>query len=231
MSVHADALTQLLYSDTHNTALCHALASCLELKNLVALARVCRAFRSWLRDTGRQCFLSIMPLGPVDGVRLGLLPWQPHFLVDGVAHVSKRHSFLVRPRIYTCYARTADGQALVQQLHRGSLVDAPRCRVQAKLLHAITLQCVEELASFPLFQLAKPPKGEEGPCYKFRKPIFFKILRTLSSHYTPTCMFRLRVEVSVAFHDGGVGGQYAYTSDRFWVVSTAPASQGKRARA
>ena len=229
--MHTDALAQLLYSDTRNTALCHALAPCLELKDLVALARVCRAFRSWLRDAGRQCFLSIMPLGCLQGVQLGPLPWKPHFFVDGVAHVSKRHSFLVRPRIYSCYARTTDGQALVQQLRRGSLVDAPRCRVQAKLLHAITLQCVEELASFPLFQLVKPPKGEEGPYYKFRKPVFFKILHTLSSHYTPACMFRLRVEVSVALRDGSVGGHYAYTSDRFWVVSTAPAPQGKRARA
>ena len=230
MQANADALTQLLYNDTDNTALCHALVPCLAQSDLTALARVCRAFCSWLRDTGRQCFLGIVPLGPLQGVQLGLLPWKPHFLVDGVAHVSKRHSFLVRPRIYSCYAHTANGEALVSQLQRGSLVDAPHCRVKAQLVHAITHECVEELACVPLFQLVKTPKGGEGPYYKFRKPIFFKILHTLSSHYTPACMFRLRVEVTVALHGTDTTGHYAYTSDRFWVVSTAPAPLGLRVR-
>ena len=122
MSHHA--LTQLLYSDTHNTALCHALAPWLELSDLTTLAHVCRAFRSWLRDTGRQCFLSVLPLWSVDVPVLAT--WKPHFLVDGVAHVSKRHSFLVQPRIYSCYARTVEGKQMVEQVPRGSLVD-PQC--------------------------------------------------------------------------------------------------------
>jgi len=226
MSHHA--LTQLLYSDTHNTALCHALAPWLELRDLVVLAHVCRAFRSWPRDTGRQCFLSILPFWSVNVPVLAT--WKPHFLVDGVAHVSKRHSFLVHPRIYSCYARTVEGKQMVEQVPRGSLVDVRCTSVKARLVHAITHESVEELACVPLFQTVKPPKGEDAPYYTFRRPVFFKILRTLSSHYSPPCMFRLCVEVFVGLHDTGVSGHYTYTSDRFWVVSTAPEPQRKRVR-
>ena len=227
MSNHA--LTKLLYNDTDNTALCHALAPCLELRDLTILAHVCRAFRSWLRDTGRQCFLSILPLWSVDVPVLAT--WKPHFLVDDVAHVSKRHSFHVQPRIYTCYARTAEGKQMVEQVPRGSLVDPHRVCVRAQLVHAITHECVEKLASEQLLQQVKPPKGEEEPYYTFRKPIFFKILRTLSSHFSPPCMFRLRVEVFVGLHDTNrVHGHYTYTSDKFWVVSTSPGPLNLRVR-
>ena len=225
-----DALAQLLYDDTHNTALCHALAPHLELQDLTILAHVCRAFRSWVRDTGQQCFLSIMPLDCIDGANGALLPWKPHFLVDGVAHVSKRHSFYVRPCFYTCYGRFPFGEDMVMEVPRGSQVNPERTMIRARLVHAITHECVEELAHMRLLQEVKPPKGEAAPYYNYRKPVFFKILDTLSSNYTPPCMFRLHVEVIVALHDTDITGHYAYTSDRFWVVSTGPTPLNVRVR-
>lgn len=228
MSHHA--LTQLLYSDTHNTALCHALAPWLELRDLIVLAHVCRAFRSWLCDTGRQCFLSILPLDCIDGANGALLPWKSHFLVDGVAHVSKRHSFHVQPCIYSCYGRFPFGKDMVMEVPRGTRVDPERTMIRARLVHAITRECAEELADQKLFQQVKPPKGKEAPYYTYRKPVFFKILDTLSSHYSPPCMFRLHVEVLVVLHDTEITGLYTYTSDRFWVVSTSPGPLNLRVR-
>ena len=228
--MHADALAQLLYSDQENTALCHALSPWLELNELTALARVCRAFRSWVRDTGRQCFLGVMPLDCVDGANGALLPWKSHFFVDGVAHVSKRHSFHVRPCIYTCYGRFPFGEDMVMEVPHGSLVDPERTTIKAQLVHAITHECVEELADQKLFQQVKPPKGKEAPYYSYRRPVFFKILDTLSSDYTPPCMFRLHVDVFVGMHDTHDYGHYSYTSDKFWVVSTSPGPLGLRMR-
>ena len=217
--MHGDALSRLLYCDTHNTSLCHSLSPWLTLTDLTALAHSCRAFRSWVRDAGKGCFLGVTPLRYSDLPVLS--PWKPHFLLDGVATVSKRRSLMVLPRIYSCFAHTDKGEPMLESVPRGAGVDPQLSTIQARLLHATTNKCVEKLGRVPLFKEVKPPKGEEGLRYDFQR-IYFKIATTLTSNYTPSTMFRLQVKVSIAMRNTRVRGRYSFTSDRFCVVSTAP---------
>ena len=225
--MHGDALSLLLYCDTHNTSLCHSLSPWLTLTDLTTLAHACRAFRSWVRDAGKGCFLGVTPLRCADVPVLS--PWNPHFFLDGVATVSKRHSLMVLPRLYSCFAHTVKGEPMLEGVPRGAGVDPQLSTIQARLLHATTNKCVEKLGRVPLFKEVKPPKGEEELCYDFRR-IYFKIATTLTSNYTTSTMFRLHVKVAIALRNTHMKGHYCFTSDRFRVVSTAPPPH-KRKRA
>ena len=225
--MHSAALTALFYDDTHNHALCQTLAPRLEIALLATWAQVCKAFRSWPVDNGTECFLGITHFWPDfpnddDELPTGTLdPWAPHFQLNGQPAMTKKNCIILRPQIYSVVSEHHDGKRTVMAVPWGDNVKEDCARVDAWLLDAVTGEEVECLGADNLFREIKPPKGVPSPYYHLHKPSF-RIKKTLSSHYAPPKMFKLKVVASIKLKGVLWWASYEYTSDRFYVVASQP---------
>ena len=225
--MHNAALTALFYDDTHNHALCQTLAPRLDIEVLATWAQVCRAFRSWPVDNGTVCFLGVTPFwrdNPNDDDELPtgtLHPWQPHFQLNGQPAMTKKNCVILRPQIYSVVSEHHDGKRTLMTVPWGDRVKEDCARIDAWLLDAVTGEEVEYLGDGHLFRECRPPKGVPRPYYRFNKPSF-RIKKTLSSHYAPPKMFKLKVVASIQLEGVLWWANYTYTSDRFYVVASQP---------
>jgi hypothetical protein len=226
-----DALCALLHDDTNNTTLCQVLAPLLGIADLCALAHVCRPFRSWVADNGSQCFLGVT-LKRVESSTLA--PWQHQLTLNGQGTVCKKNAIRLDPQIYWSWGTSAEGEPMVEEVAWGSQVDTLKSNVYARLLDAETGDEVEHLGTFPLFRPTKSKAEDARPQHKRCKlrKLYIWIHNTLSSHQTPPGMYKLQVTALVALLQTGLGKDYSYTSDRFFVVSAPPkkGSANERAR-
>ena len=214
--MHNDAFNQLIHDDTCNTSLSHPLALWLNVKDLAVLAHVCRALRTWVVESGKQCFLGLQSCNVADPPALA--PWKPHFLLNGIGAISKRHSIVLQPRIYSCVGIDAEGRRIVVHPQPGLKVDFEKSTMEACLLNGTTGTQVECLGSFPMFFAMKPTKNDSDPRYDTKR-IRLKVKDTLSSKHTFPIMFKLQLTAHVRLHDTHIEREYVYTSERFYVVS------------
>jgi hypothetical protein len=225
--MHNAALAALFNNDTQNHALCQILAPRLDIELLATWAQVCRAFRSWPVDNGTECFLGVTPFWPHnsdedDEVPTGTLhPWKPHFELNGQPAMSKKNCVILHPQIYSVVSEHHDGKREVMAVPWGNQVEESIARIDAWLVDAVTGEEVEYLGDDRLFRESKPPKGVPSPYYRLNKPSF-RIKKTLSNHYAPPKMFKLKVMASITLEGERWWANYSYTSDRFYVVSAQP---------
>lgn len=227
--MHNDAFNQLIHNDTCNTSLSHPLALWLSVNDLAVLAHVCRALRTWVVDSGKQCFLALQSLNVADPPALA--PWKPHFLLNGIGAISKKHSIVLQPRIYSCVGIDAEGTPIVVHPQPGLQVDFAKSTMDACLVNDATGKIAEPLGSFPMFFAIKSTKNDAGPRYGTKR-IRLKVNRTLSSKHAFPVMFKLQLTAHVRLHDTDIEREYVYTSERFFVVSSPPlkGSANERAR-
>ena len=232
MASSSNALQALLADDAKNAALRQVLSTYLSVGELATLVQVCAALRPWLVDYGAQLFLGVTDVDAVGEAEV-LRPWRPHMLLNGQPTMCKKKTIHVRPRIFSCYGRTADGRQLVREVPRGAAVDLERSGASVLLVHASDQNEAETLLrNFPLFAKRKPPKGVAGPCYDTYH-MGAHIQETLSRHRTPPGMYRLRVVMHLRhIVDSEVYDAYTYTSDAFYIVAAPPkkGSATERAR-
>ena len=218
-----DALVALLNDETCNHVLCQCLAPRLSIEVLAAWAQVCKAFRSWPKDNGTECFLGVTCFWPDDGdLDVGRLqPWEPLFALNGQPAMSKKNRITLRPNIYSIVNEHHDGTLTVMTVPWGNQVEEKCARMDAWLVNAVTGEEVEYLGSDRLFRPCKPTKHEPDRCYRLNRPSF-KITKTLSSNYAPPLMFKLKTLASISLKQHSWWASYEYVSDRFYVVSSQP---------
>lgn len=227
--MYDDAFNQLIYNDVHNTSLSHPLALWLSVNDLAVLAHVCRALRTWVVDSGKQCFLALQSRNAADPPALA--PWKPHFLLNGIGAISKRHSIILQPRIYSCVGIDAEGARIVVHPQPGLRVDFIKSTIDAFLVNDTTGKRGECLGSFPMFFAIKSTKNDSAPRYDTKR-VHLKVKDTLSSKHAFPVMFKLQLTAHVRLHDTTIEREYVYTSERFFVVSSPPlkGSANERAR-
>lgn len=221
--MHNAALAALIYDDTTNHVLCQMLAPRLPIAVLAAWAQVCKAFRSWPADNGTKCFLGVNGFyEDNDEYETGkLLPWKPHFELNGQPAMSKKNCIILTPNIYSVTNEHHNGEVTVMTVPWGNQVEEEHARIDAYLHDALTGEEVEYLGDAHLFRECRPPKGEAAPWYRLNKPSY-RIKKTLSNHYTPPRMFKLKVIASIQLEGCSWWAPYEYTSDAFYVVSSQP---------
>ena len=135
--------------------------------------------------------------------------------------MSKKNRITLRPNIYSIVNEHHDGTLTVMTVPWGNQVEEKDARMDAWLVNAVTGEEVEYLGSDRLFRPCKPTKDEPDRCYRLNRPSF-QITKTLSSHYAPPIMFKLKTIAGIKLKQHSWWASYEYVSDRFYVVSSKP---------